>query len=203
MDGTINLSTDIASKIKDLSIDKEEWVAKVTPDRIYYVTTHPNESRLLCCAGDKQGYVGLWDIDAVDTNDNDKHGVSLFRPHSRPICCMDWLNQDSMITASYDGTVRRLNVEKGVFEEIFATYDDSDSTFLEELGYDLDQGYRYWTQFVTIDHRTAGTSNPCLFVSTSIGDVFHVDLRSPRKGMITFHESVSEKKINTVRYVSL
>ncbi|KAG7368653.1 WD repeat-containing protein [Nitzschia inconspicua] len=186
-----------ASKINGLSIDKEEWVAKVTPDRIYYVTTHPSESKLVCCAGDKQGYVGLWDVDTVSTNDNN-HGVSLFRPHSRPISCLEWLNHDSMITASYDGSVRRLNVEKGIFEEIFATYDDSDSTYLEDLGDGLDQGSRYWTQYVMIDPRSVGTTNPCLFVSTSVGDVFHVDLRSSRKGMITFHESVSDKKINTV-----
>jgi hypothetical protein len=203
IDGAIDLSVDIASKIRDLSIDKEEWVAKVTPDRIYYVTTHPCESRLVCCAGDKQGYVGLWDTDAVITNDNpnQNHGVSLFRPHSRPICCLDWLNHGNMISASYDGSIRSLDVERGVFEEIFATYDDSDSTFLEDLGYGLDQGYRYWIQFVTVDRRSVGMSNPSLFVSTSVGDIFHLDLRSPRNGRITFHESVSDKKINTVRYV--
>lgn len=194
----------ITSKVNALSIDKEEWVAKVTPDRIYYVATHPSESKLVCCAGDKQGYVGLWDVDAVSPEDsNNNHGVSLFRPHSRPISCLEWLNHDNLVTASYDGSVRRLNVEKGVFEEIFATYDDSDSTYLEDLGYGLDQGYRYWTQYVTTDPRSAGMSNPCLFVSTSFGDVFHVDLRSPQKGMITFHESVSDKKVNTVRCVQI
>lgn len=196
---------ELKSKIVNLAIDKEEWVAKVTPDRIYYVTTHPSESKLLCCAGDKQGYVGLWDVDAPSTDDSgvsNNHGVSLFRPHGRPISCLEWLNNDSLISASYDGSVRRLNVEKGVFEEIFATYDDSDSTYLEDLGYGLDQGYRYWTQFATVDSRSLGMSNPCLFLSTSVGDVFHVDLRSSRKGMITFHESVSEKKVNSIRYVA-
>jgi hypothetical protein len=92
-----------------------------------------------------------------------------------------------------------LNVEKGIFEEIFATYDDSDTTYLEDLGYGLDQGYSYWTQFVGTDPRYKGSSNPCLFVATSRGDVFHLDLRVQEKQRITFHESVSEKKINTVR----
>lgn len=196
---------ELKSKIDNLAIDKEEWVAKVTPDRIYYVTTHPSESKLVCCAGDKQGYVGLWDVDVPSTDDSgvsNNHGVTLFRPHSRPISCLQWLNNDNLISASYDGSVRRLNVEKGVFEEVFATYDDSDSTYLEDLGYGLDQGYRFWTQYATVDPRSFGMSNPCLFLSTSVGDVFHVDLRSSRKGMITFHESVSEKKVNSVRYVS-
>jgi len=197
--------TELTEKIDSLSIDKEEWVCKVTPDRIYSVATHPSESKLICCAGDKQGYIGLWDVDGVSRNDgdgksNDNTGiVSLFHVHSRPICCLDWLNNEHMVTSSYDGSVRRLNVETGVFEEIFATYDDSDSTYLEDLGYGLDQGYRFWTQDVTVDHRYRGSSNPCLFVSTSVGDVFHVDLRASKKEKITFYESVSDKKINTVR----
>ena len=201
---------EIMDKVEALSIDKEEWVCKVIPDRIYSVATHPSESKLICCAGDKQGYVGLWDVDGVSsTPENDKSKinnngvVSLFRVHSRPICCLEWLNSEHMVTASYDGSVRRLNAETGTFEEIFATYDDSDTTYIEDLGYGLDQGYRYWTQHVTTDHRYKGSSNPCLFVSTSVGDVFHVDLRVSEKQKITFHESVSEKKINTVRYVCI
>lgn len=199
---------DLTAKIDALSIDKEEWVCKVTPDRIYSVATHPSESKLICCAGDKQGYIGLWDVDGISTSavdskkENENNGiVSLFRIHSRPICCLEWLNNESMVTASYDGSVRRMNAETGTFDEIFATYDESDTTYLEDLGYGLDQGYRYWTQSVTTDHRSKGASNPCLFVSTSVGDVFHIDLRVSEKQKITFHETVSEKKINSVRYV--
>eukprot|EP00536_Pseudo-nitzschia_multiseries_P016728 jgi/Psemu1/222372/e_gw1.1212.11.1 len=196
--------TELAERVEALSIDKEEWVCKVTPDRIYSVVTHPSESKLICCAGDKQGYIGLWDVDKFSGQgdggkDAENNGVvSLFRVHSRPICCLEWLNNEHMVTASYDGSVRRLNAETGTFEEIFATYDDSDSTYLEDLGYGLDQGYRYWTQSVTVDHRCKGASNPCLFVTTSMGDVFHVDLRVSNKEKITFHERVSEKKINNV-----
>jgi len=213
----------VIEKVEGLSIDNEEWVAKVTPDRIYSVAAHPSESKLICCAGDKRGYVGLWDVDGGSSNNSnnkninnnaatspgdehnttistqsDKSSNALFRVHSRPICCLEWLNNENMVTASYDGSVRQLNVETGIFEEIFATYDDSDTTYAEDLGFGLDQGYRYWTQSVAVDHRSKGSSNPCLFVSTSIGDVFHVDLRVAEKQKITFHESLSTKKINTV-----
>ena len=105
-------------------------------------------------------------------------------------------DNEHMVTASYDGSVRRLNAQTGTFEEIFATYDESDSTYLEDLGFGLDQGYRYWTQSVATDHRY---KDACLFVSTSLGDVFHVDLRKKQK--MTFHETVSDKKINSVRCV--
>mmetsp|Transcript_13104 Transcript_13104/g.14046 ORF Transcript_13104/g.14046 Transcript_13104/m.14046 type:complete len:648 (+) Transcript_13104:66-2009(+) len=201
---TVSWEAEIAGKVEELSINNEECVAKVTPDRIYSVAAHPSESKLICCAGDKQGYVGLWDVDggcgASSENKNNKNsnGVSLFRVHSRPICCLEWLNNENLVTASYDGSIRRLNVETGTFQEIFATYDDSDTTYAEDLGFGLDQGYRYWTQNVMVDHRYKGASNPSLFVSTSIGDVFHVDLRVGGKQSITFHESLSEKKVNTV-----
>lgn len=188
----------IQSKIDDLSIDKEEWVAKVTPDRIYSVATHPCEHKLIACAGDKQGYVGLWDVDAGQQDDNSR--VHLFRVHSRPVCCLEWATPQTMITASYDGTVRRFDVEKGVFEEAFATYDDSDSSLAAKLGYGLDEGYRYWLQYATLDHRYGGSNSPCMFLSTSVGTALHLDLRSPDKQRITFHEKLSEKKINSLRY---
>ncbi len=202
--------SELTEKVENLSIDKEEWVCKVTPERIYSVATHPSESKLICCAGDKQGYVGLWDVDGVssqnecnsdDQNENKIGIVSLFRVHSRPINCLEWINNEHMITSSYDGSVRRLNVETGVFEEIFATYDDSDTTYAADLGFGIDKGYRFWTQSVAVDHRYRGSTNPCLFLSTSMGEVFHVDLRVSAKEKITFYEAVSEKKVNTVRYV--
>ena len=43
----------IEKGIDELSIDNEEWVAKVTPDRIYSVACHPNETKIVAGAGDK------------------------------------------------------------------------------------------------------------------------------------------------------
>eukprot|EP00339_Tiarina_fusa_P022968 CAMPEP_0117018582 /NCGR_PEP_ID=MMETSP0472-20121206/14354_1 /TAXON_ID=693140 ORGANISM="Tiarina fusus, Strain LIS" /NCGR_SAMPLE_ID=MMETSP0472 /ASSEMBLY_ACC=CAM_ASM_000603 /LENGTH=350 /DNA_ID=CAMNT_0004723279 /DNA_START=150 /DNA_END=1198 /DNA_ORIENTATION=+ len=118
-------SQDIVTQVNDLSIDKQEWVAKVTPDRIYSVAAHPSETKLIACAGDKQGYVGLWDVDGAQLDSDNNNGVHLFHVHSRPVCSMEWITPDAMISASYDGTIRRLNVEAGTFEQIFAAYDDS------------------------------------------------------------------------------
>jgi WD40 repeat protein len=186
----------IDTMIQDLSIDNEEWVAKVVPDRIYSVACHPSESKMIACAGDKQGYVGLWDVDAV-SSEKSNNGVHLFHVHSSPVCCLDWVTSDTMVTASYDGTVRKLNVETGTFQQIFATYDDN-SYYAEELGYGLDEGHRYWLQYVTTDPRYQGSS-PSLFMSTSAGTAMHVDLRASEKHGITFNEILSEKKINTLR----
>lgn len=51
-----------------------------------------------------------------------------------------------------------------------------------------------------LDHRY-GSDGKCFFLSTSEGSVMHVDLRS--NGKLTFDQTLSEKKINSVRYVSI
>jgi hypothetical protein len=194
-----NWEKEVTAMIEDLSIDKEEWVAKVTPDRIYSVATHPSASKLIACAGDKQGYVGLWDVDAPPQEEDSKNnGVHLFRVHSRPVCCLQWDTPQTMVSASYDSSIRRFHVETGTFEEIFAAY-DSDSYYAEDLGYGIDEGHRFWVQSVTVDHRFQGGSNPCLFVATSVGLALHLDLRLAEKQRITSRESLSEKKLNTLR----
>ena len=192
----ISIETDLSIKIKDLSIDDEAWVAKVTPERIYSVAAHPSEDKLVACAGDKWGYIGLWDVDAPV---NDSHnGVHLFRVHSRPVCSLEWATGDSMISASYDGTIRRLNVETGCFQEIFASYDDSNTYYAEQLGFGLDDGHNFWHQHVSLDHRFAGP-DPCLFLATSVGTALHLDLRLADRQRITFNKKLSDRKINTLR----
>jgi WD40 repeat protein len=184
----------LTNKIDSLSVDDDRNVAKVTPERIYSVACHPSTDKLIVCAGDKQGYVGMWN---VDDSSEQGDGVHLFRVHGRPLSCLSWTpSGQSLLLASYDGSVRWLNVETQTFEEIFATYDD-DKVYHNHLGSGLDQGYNYWTQYVCPDHRNA--SDQCFFMSTSDGTAMHVDLRVG-KGKLTFHEKLSEKKINTLRY---
>ena len=188
-------------------------VAKVVPERIYSVACHPSADTLVVCAGDKLGHVGIWNVDGyceggggngptedVKANEGMKSGgadgVYLFRPHSGPVTHLEWDRDGGrLLSASYDGSVRLLDIETQTFREVFATYDDSDM-FRERLGYGLDTGHRYWVQHVCSDHRAAG-SGDCLFLATSVGTVAHLDMRVG-KGKITFHKSLSEKKINSV-----
>ena len=182
----------LTKKITSLSADDDHNVTKVTPDRIYSVACHPSPDKLIVCAGDKQGYVGMWNVD--DSSEGD--GVHLFRVHGRPVSCLSWTPSGrSLLSASYDGSVRWFDVESQTFDEIFATYDDS-GVYRDHLGRGLDQGYNYWIQFVCPDHRNS--SDQVFFISTSYGTAMHVDLRVG-KGKLTFHENLSEKKINTLR----
>ncbi|CAB9512984.1 WD repeat-containing protein 76 [Seminavis robusta] len=169
----------VRSKIEQLSIDDDNHVAKVTPDRIYGLAVHPSTNKLIVGAGDKLGYVGLWNVDA--TGDTD--GVYLFRPHTRPVNTLEWTPQ-GLLSSSYDGTVRYMDVAKESFEEVFASNPSDEEQF--------------YTQYLALDPR-ASIRGQSFFLSTSMGSVMHVDRRvGAAKGNITFHAMLSEKKINTV-----
>jgi hypothetical protein len=64
-----------------------------------------------------------------------------------------------------------------------------------ELGYGLDTDSKSWVQFCLPDSRYC--VDKCFFLSTSNGRAFHVDLRM--KGLVSFVEKLSEKKVNTLR----
>lgn len=170
----------VKNKIKELSVDDDNLVAKVTPDRIYSIAAHPSQNTLLVSAGDKQGYVGMWNVDR-NTEDAVNDGVHLFRFHTRPVNTLEWTPQ-GLLSSSYDGTVRYFDIANESFEQIFSSDEDEDD---------------FYTQYICRDHRTNDHS---FFLSTSIGSVLHVDRRIGQgTGNITFHADLSEKKINSVR----
>jgi len=188
------LPKSMIAKVNALSVDDNECVAKVVPDRIYGIATHPYPEQLIVCAGDKTGYVGFWNVDSRAKN-GDNDGVHLFKFHNGAATCLEWTPDGSaLFSSSYDGTVRWFDVASETFAEIFATYDDS-KEFKSKLGYGLDTGYRFWTQYGCLDTRFQ--SHKCFFLSTSVGTAMHIDMRLKHK--LTFHEELSEKKINTVR----
>jgi len=170
----------LISKINKLRIDNENQAVKIVPERIYSTTFHP--SKLLACAGDKIGHLGLWNIDAESSETN---GVSLFKPHSGAISSLEWnCDGSALYSLSYDNTIRALDVNTQSFNTIFATY-DSDS-YKNKPGYYPDDGS--WIQYGCL-HENG------YFMSTSYGDVLHLDLRSKQ---VTFSHNLDEKKINTL-----
>ncbi|XP_071795385.1 WD repeat-containing protein 76-like isoform X1 [Asterias amurensis] len=96
-----------------------EHLAKVTKDRIFSVAVHPSETKVIACAGDKWGRIGVWDVDSHDGDD----GVYLFEPHSRPVSCLKFApsNPSKLYSCSYDGTIRCGDFQKGKFDEVYTT----------------------------------------------------------------------------------
>lgn len=193
---------ELQTRINNLSLDHVS--TKVCPDRIYSITCHPSPNKLIVCAGDKQGNLGIWNVDQFGgsiTNDDDddaNNGVHLFKPHSSVISTLTWnTSGTSLLSSSYDGSVRLFDVESQVFEEVFATY-NNDSTYKDKIGYNTDQGYNSWIQSMELDHRFE--SGKCFYLSTSEGGVMHIDLRAAtnKGGKLTFNRVLSERKINTI-----
>jgi WD40 repeat protein len=65
--------------------------------------------------------VGLWSID--ESKVTAKEGVYRFRVHGRPVTCLEWIvSGKGLLSASYDGSVRWLDVEAQKFSQVFAMY---------------------------------------------------------------------------------
>ncbi|XP_072320731.1 WD repeat-containing protein 76 [Eucyclogobius newberryi] len=148
-------------------------VAKVVKDRIFAAAFHPHSSGVLMAAGDKWGRVGLWSLTGAWGDD----GVLLFEPHSRPVTCMAFssANPTHLLSTSYDGSMRHMDVEKAVFDDV----------------YEVDDGLK---TFDFLSHDGMG-----LVVGTWFGDVAVVDRRTPGNT----HESLHTLDTKTVRCVSV
>ncbi|XP_059205380.1 WD repeat-containing protein 76 [Centropristis striata] len=160
------------SDLKDMRIT-EDRVAKVVKDRIFSAAFHPCSSSLLMATGDKWGKVGLWKMGG-DWGDD---GVLLFEPHTRPVGCMAFSNAQPthLLSLSYDGSLRCMDVEKAVFDDV----------------YDIDDGLKTF-DFLSHDCAT-------LMVGNWYGEVAIVDRRTPGNS----HESLHSLDPKTLRCVSV
>ncbi|KAF9888367.1 hypothetical protein FE257_008800 [Aspergillus nanangensis] len=187
---------------KDLKALREEmrglslWQAwepnriKLTPERIYSMTFHPSETKPLIFAGDKMGHLGVLDAsqekpvsaikheDDDDEDDDDPDPVfTTLKPHTRTISCMTIhpSKPTHLYTASYDSSIREMDLEKTTSTEQYAP--ESTSEDVPISGVDM-----------------AADDPNCLYWTTLAGEFGRHDMRTPRKGSVTTWE-LSEKKI--------
>uniref|UniRef100_A0A3Q4GCF4 WD repeat-containing protein 76 n=1 Tax=Neolamprologus brichardi TaxID=32507 RepID=A0A3Q4GCF4_NEOBR len=160
------------SSLKNMKVN-EDKVAKVVKDRIFSAAFHPCTSSLLLAAGDKWGKVGLWKLGG-DWGDD---GVLLFEPHTRPVGCMAFSKSHptQLLSLSYDGSLRCMDVEKAVFDDV----------------YDIEDGLKTF-DFMSHDCST-------LVVGNWYGEVAIVDRRTPGNS----HESLHTLDPKTLRCVNV
>lgn len=128
------------------------------------------DGHLFLAAGDKEGHIGLWDVDKDDDGEDD--GVLHFQPHRQFVCGLAWRDHgNSLYTASYDGSLRHLDVRRGVFE--LAHYSDEN-------------------EYSAFDCCAAGHT---AYLCDNRGDLRTVDLRASRTGAAV---ELHQKKINSV-----
>lgn len=90
---------------------------------------HPTEEKPIIFAGDKEGNMGVFDASQVpEVDEEDEEAgypdpiISAFKMHTRTITSFHFHPGDSnaVYSASYDSSIRKLDLEKGVSVDVFA-----------------------------------------------------------------------------------
>ncbi|KAG2418088.1 hypothetical protein HFD88_001189 [Aspergillus terreus] len=187
---------------KDLKALREEmsglglWDAwepnriKLTPERIYTMTFHPSETKPLIFAGDKMGHLGVLDASqtkpvSAATHDEDEEAddddpdpvLTTLKPHTRTISCMTIhpSKPTHLYTASYDSSIREMDLEKTTSVERYAPASTADDVPISGLDMALDDPH-------------------CLYWTTLDGEFGRYDMRTPRQDSAT-RWTLSDKKI--------
>ncbi|XP_064477316.1 WD repeat-containing protein 76-like [Ornithodoros turicata] len=98
-------------------------IEKLTVHRITCLAVHPSKDVTLACAGDKRGYLGFFKLG----KDGAENIVETYSPHAAGVMCLK-IRRDApryIYSGSYDETIRRADIETGIFEEIYRAPIDS------------------------------------------------------------------------------
>ncbi|KAL2194486.1 WD40-repeat-containing domain protein [Corynascus similis CBS 632.67] len=140
-DEDVNGTTD--KGLKDLRLRMsglklyEKWPVqdiKIVPQRIYSMGFHPTESKPIVFAGDKEGAMGVFDASQEPVkveDDEDEEAeipnpvISAFKIHSRTITGFHFspVDANAVYSSSYDSSIRKLDLDKGVSTQVFAPSD--------------------------------------------------------------------------------
>lgn len=99
--------------------EKVELYRKVPPssikasyNRITTMHFHPSETDRLVSAGDTNGSLGLWSVD--ETTADGEAQITILKPHGRSISKITHnpVNAAELLTSSYDGSVRLLDIKQ-------------------------------------------------------------------------------------------
>jgi WD40 repeat protein len=142
--------------------DFEPNEIKITPERIYAMGMHPTTEKPLVFAGDKLGNLGICDasqkvseIKQEDDEDADSEGptITTLKPHTRTIHTFQFSPHDAnaLYSASYDSSVRKLDLAKGVAIEVYGPSDKDEDAPLS--GIEISKDNPNMLYFSTLDGR--------------------------------------------------
>merc|ERR1712166_59676 len=169
-------SMEYASRMAALTVE-EASVCKVVLQRVYGLAVHPSPHAIVVAAGDKEGNLGLWNMDNSGEEDD---GVVNYRPHTSPLNGLQWhpTEQSRLYSTGYDGTGRCLDANKGVLDFV----------------YGIDSSRDTWLQCSDIG---SGWAAETLAVGDSSGLGQAVDLRT---GTASWSHQLHDKKINSMHF---
>ncbi|KAK4225683.1 DNA damage-binding protein CMR1 [Podospora fimiseda] len=130
---------DIRKRLGGLEL-YDKWAVndiKLTPQRIYSMSFHPTEDKPIIFAGDKEGAMGVFDasqpVPKVEDDEDEEADypdpvIGAFKTHSRTISAFHFSPTDAnaVYSASYDSSIRKLDLDKGVSTQVFAPADLTD-----------------------------------------------------------------------------
>ncbi|KAJ7533240.1 hypothetical protein O6H91_13G039200 [Diphasiastrum complanatum] len=130
----------------------------------------PSKEKFIIAAGDKSGHIGLWDADCELEGD----GVHIYRPHTSPVSAIVSHVYDitKLISCSYDGYARVLDMGKSVFNVVHASV-----KILTALCYSSD-------------------SASCVYLGDDEGTMRCVDIRDRN---VSFSIGLHNRRINSVQ----
>lgn len=163
---------------------------KITPERVYALTFHPTKDKPLVLAGDKTGVMGIFDgsQETPDYPDDDDDAADDFVPplpkiaaytvHNRTISSVKvpQLDPNSVLTSSYDSSIRCLDLPTQVSSQLWAPDDDGDELAITCLD-------------------VSPEAKDVIFFSTMEGSVGRFDRRSGGRGNKTDIWSLTDNKI--------
>ena len=98
---------------------------------------HPTEEKPIIFAGDKEGAMGVFDAsqeapkvedDEDEEVDHPDPVISAFKTHSRTITSFHFspIDANAVFSASYDSSIRKLDLDKGISTQVYAPTDADD-----------------------------------------------------------------------------
>lgn len=168
-------SDDYTRRISKLKV-KENDFAKVTEARITSIWAHPSDQKVIVAAGDKTGCIGIWDVNA---NPEGLGGVYRYNPHASNVISLysDFNDPSKLLSGSYDGTIRCLDLNKEAFSLVFEA---------EESIYDV------MFKDVTFIGNKA-------YIATKGGEINFADMRVGNKKYQWSYDTLSEASLNSIQ----
>ena len=140
-----------ATALSGCTLD-ERMVVKACKSAVVHMHFQPRHDTLLLAAGDKDGNVSVWHASRAESDPSD--GVHLHKPHQQYVSGLSWgpRSSQALYSASYDGTIKCLDLERREFTTSYYSEEHELSAF------------------------TMGTD--CAWIGTNDGRVGAVDIRT-------------------------
>lgn len=100
---------------------------KITHNRITSINFHPTVTDRIISAGDTSGNLGIWAVDSIESEDDP--AITILKPHGKSISRILTSNAEpnKMLSGSYDGSIRQLDLNKLVSSEVLYLSDPFES----------------------------------------------------------------------------